>query len=54
MIGEVKENEGYKMGNQNITIICYADKVIITNSEEDNSQRLLHQFNITTKQKNNE
>lgn len=48
IIVKVRTGNGYKMGNEEIKIICYADAVLLANSEDD-LQKLLHMFNITGK-----
>ncbi|KAI4476057.1 hypothetical protein M0802_014934 [Mischocyttarus mexicanus] len=40
------------MGNQDFNILCYADDVVLIANSEDNLQRLLHKFNITSKKYN--
>ena len=35
------------MNDKNVNFVCYAGNVLINNSEED-LQRLLHQFKIST------
>lgn len=35
---------GYRMGEQEIKILCYADDAVIISEDEDNLQRLLFQF----------
>lgn len=50
IISAVKDKAGRAVANKNVNIICYAnDAVLIANNEND-LQRLLHQFHITVKQ----
>lgn len=52
IINSVKNLKGYKMGNNEIKIACYADDVVLFAEEEDDLQRLLFQFNKTAKKYN--
>lgn len=52
IIRKVRNGEGYKMGNQQIKILCYADDAVLVAESEDALQRQLHQFNITAKKFN--
>ncbi|XP_015181515.1 PREDICTED: uncharacterized protein LOC107069067 [Polistes dominula] len=47
IIGKVRELRGYKMGNKEVTILCYADDAVLIAENEDDLQRLLHQFTRT-------
>ena len=49
LIIQVRKLKGYKMGDREIKILCYADDVVLIAESEDELQRLLHQFNTTTK-----
>lgn len=49
IIGGVRNLNGYKMGNHNITILCYADDAVLIAENEDDLQRLLHKFNSIAK-----
>ena len=51
IIKEVKTaGRGYRMGNKEIKICCYADDVVLISEDEDNLQRLLFRFqNIAEK-----
>lgn len=47
IIKEVRAvGKGYRIGNKEIKIICYADDAMIISEDEDNLQRLLHQFEL--------
>ena len=48
----VRKLKGYKMGNKEVRILCYADDVVLVAESEDDLQRLLHQFNKTAKKFN--
>lgn len=52
IISRVRNLTGYRMGNKNLTILCYADDAVLIADTEDNLQKLLHNFNITAKQYN--
>ncbi|KAI4486268.1 hypothetical protein M0802_012412 [Mischocyttarus mexicanus] len=52
LIESVKPMNGYKMGNKDFNILCYADDVVLVASSEDNLQGLLYKFNITLKNYN--
>lgn len=52
IIKQVKTRRGYRMGNKEIQILCYADDTILIAENEDDLQRLMHQFNITAKKFN--
>lgn len=52
IIKQVKTKRGYRMGNREIQILCYADDTVLIAEDEDDLQRLLHQFNITAKKFN--
>jgi Reverse transcriptase (RNA-dependent DNA polymerase) len=45
-------NRGYRMGEEIISIVCYADDAILIAESEDDLQRLLYQFNITARKFN--
>lgn len=45
IIHEVKQaGRGYRMGDKDIRIVCYADDAVIISEDEDNLQRLLYKF----------
>lgn len=52
IIKNVKNRKGYKMGNKELKIICYADDAVLLAESEDDLQRLLHVFNTTAKRFN--
>lgn len=52
IIKKVRVGRGYRMGNEEVTIICYADDAMICAENEDDLQRLLNIFNRTGKQFN--
>lgn len=43
---------GYRMGEQEIKILCYADDAVIISEDEDNLQRMLFMFETTAKEFN--
>lgn len=47
IIKNVRKRRGYKMGEKEIKIICYADDAIITTENEDDLQRLIKEFEDT-------
>ncbi|KAK9887098.1 hypothetical protein WA026_020042 [Henosepilachna vigintioctopunctata] len=49
IIKKVRGMRGYKMGDKEISILCYADDAVLIAENEDDLQRLLHQFNLTAK-----
>ena len=49
LIIQVRKLKGYKMGDREIKILCYADDAVLIAESEDELQRLLHQFNTTAK-----
>ena len=52
IIGNVRLLKGYSMGDQEITILCYADDAVLVAENENDLQRLLHRFNCTAKSLN--
>ncbi|XP_060524527.1 uncharacterized protein LOC132700944 [Cylas formicarius] len=52
VIKKVRLGRGYRMGSDEVTIICYADDAMICAENEDDLQRLLNIFNRTGKQFN--
>lgn len=52
IIKQVRHLKGYKMGNRNITILCYADDAVLVAENEDDLQRLLYRFNCVAKSLN--
>ncbi|KAI4481006.1 hypothetical protein M0802_014054 [Mischocyttarus mexicanus] len=48
IICETKKQQGYGIGNHKITIICYVDDAILIAENEDNLQRQLYTFHLTT------
>lgn len=46
LIDAVRFKRGYRLGNSNINIICYADDAVLVASSEDDLQRMLHSFNL--------
>lgn len=45
IIKDVKTaGRGYRLGNKEIKIVCYADDAVIISEDEDNLQRLLYRF----------
>lgn len=49
IIKQVRRLRGYRMGNRNITILCYADDAVLVAENEDDLQRLLYCFNRVAK-----
>ena len=49
IIKAVRVLRGYKMGDRNVNILCYADDAVLLAESEDDLQRLLHRFNCTAK-----
>jgi len=50
MIKDVKNaGHGYRANKGEITILCYGDDAVIISENEDELQRLLHQFYLTAK-----
>lgn len=47
IIKKVKQKGGYRVGNKELKIICYADNAIIVAEDEDDLQRLLYKFYVT-------
>ena len=45
IIKKVSKLRGYKMGEKKINILCYADDAVLVAEDENDLQRLLHQFN---------
>lgn len=52
IIESVKFMEGYKLGNHNFNIVCYADDAVLIADNEDNLQRTLHKFNNAAEEYN--
>lgn len=50
VIKSVRSERGYRMGNQQIGILCYADDAVLIAESEDDLQRMLHKFNTTARQ----
>lgn len=48
IIDAVKQHAGCYVNNKIIYILCYADDTVLIADNEDDLQRLLHQFDITT------
>jgi hypothetical protein len=48
------DNRGFKMGNSEIKIICYADDAVLLSDNEDDLQRILFNFNKAAKNFNME
>ena len=44
IIKQVRKHKGYKMGDREIKILCYADDAVLIAEDEDDLQRLLFQF----------
>lgn len=44
IIDRVNRMSGYRLGQNNINIICYADAVVLIADNENNLQRLLHKI----------
>ncbi|CAH1276451.1 unnamed protein product [Diabrotica balteata] len=49
IIQAVRKGHGYRMGNKEIQILCYADDAALIAETEDKLQRLTHIFNTTAK-----
>lgn len=54
MIVAVRNKPSYRMGNKMVNIICYADEAVLIANNEDNLQRILHQFHKKAKEYNME
>ena len=52
LVESIQPLHGYKMNNQNINILCYADDAILIADSEDNLQRLLYRLVTTAKKYN--
>lgn len=52
VINKVTSKRGYRMGQKQISIVCYADDAMIAANSEDELQILLHTFNQAAKQYN--
>lgn len=52
VIKKVKLSRGYRLGDKEVKILCYADDAVLFAENEDDLQRLLHTFNVTGKQYN--
>jgi hypothetical protein len=52
IIKNIKDKKGYRMSNEEISIICYADDAVLIADREDNLQRLLHQFMLNCQKHN--
>ncbi|XP_030766597.1 uncharacterized protein LOC115890494, partial [Sitophilus oryzae] len=52
IIKQVRHLNGYKMGDRNITILCYADDAVLFAENEDDLQRLVYLFNLVAKSYN--
>jgi len=53
IIKETKSaGRGYKLGNTELKMVCYADDAVVISEDKDNLQRLLHQFELTAKRYN--
>lgn len=49
IVKKVKTKRGYPMGDNTISVVCYADDAILLARSEDDLQRILHEFNTTAK-----
>jgi hypothetical protein len=49
LIKSVSNNKGFKMGDSEIKIICYADDAVLLSDNEDDLQRMLFNFNKAAK-----
>jgi hypothetical protein len=49
LIKSVSNNKGFKMGDSEIKIICYAEDAVLLSDNEDNHQRMLFNFNKAAK-----
>lgn len=55
IIEEIKNaRHGFRMDKGIITIVCYVDDALIVTENEDDLQRLLYQFHLTSTQYNME
>lgn len=53
VIGDVTASDnGYRIGNQQIKIVCYADDAVLISENEDGLQRLLHSFQLSARKWN--
>ena len=52
IIKKVRELKGYRMGDRDIKILCYADDSVLIGESEDDVKKLLQVFNRTAKQLN--
>lgn len=49
-----KKGQGYKLGNKEIRVVCYADDMAIISNNEDELQRMVHEFVKSAKMYNME
>jgi hypothetical protein len=52
IIKDIKNKKGYRMENKEINIICYADDAVLIADNDDNLQRLLYQFLLSSQKYN--
>ena len=52
IIKKVRKLKGYRMGDREIKILCYADDAVLIGESEDDVQKLLQVFNRTAKSLN--
>lgn len=52
LIEAVRPKRGYRLGNRNVNIVCYADDAVLIADSEDGLQRLLHMLNLAAKKYN--
>jgi hypothetical protein len=47
IIKDVRYKEGYKIGDKELNVTCYADDAVLIADSENSLQRLLHQFRLS-------
>ena len=47
LIKDLKNVQGYSMGDENVNIVCYADDAALVVESENDLQRLLHKFALS-------
>ena len=52
IIKEVRTGHGYKMGDNELNMVCYADDVVLMANTEDDLQRLLYRFHLSCQKYN--
>ena len=47
LIKDLKNVQGYSMGDENVKIVCYADDAALVAENENDPHRLLHKFALS-------